>query len=447
MFSSRLSKLICFSIFLLLDSLSTASAAKSAQQDVAELRSQNNQLNEQLFNTRSTLIALQAEVIKVRIELKNLDSEYDLARELVEVDSDYIDIVNDLKNQKDKLETLLSVKSRLLVKKETELNTIATQIGQNEKQLEVYAVRYGTDIGADINATPMLAQESSHELAPPQSLAPEPRIKQNIQQHSRSEVVVTKETDNILANSRFSATKYSFGEQFPTFIEITSIDQQFRLGVSDTEITVEQFQLFQSETRYRSESQRSGGCNIFNYETKRSKQANSESPGYRQTNTHPIVCVSLFDAIKYTQWLSKKLNRNVRLPTRSEWFTFATPHEMIALEKQNGMTDNCLHANIRDQAFANKFSDDSTEICNDRSIYPEPVKMKLPSSLGLYNLYGNAREWTMSCWDDAIKNLWVCPAVHIAGGSAYFKLNPAKETRGGPDGVSNDVSFRVVYEL
>lgn len=422
-------------------------SAQSPEQEVATLKAENNQLNEQLFKTRNDLLAVQTDVVKTRIELRNLVSEYELAKELADVDSDYIDIVNTLQSQIDELNALLSRKSQLLSQKETKLNEISAKIEQNEKQLEVYAVRYGIDINAAPEPTPSPAPSSSETASNKRTSPP---VKQEIQQQTvYTEPVVREEprVANAPARGRFSTTKYEFGELFPTFIEVTSADNQFALGVSETEITVEQFKLFQKEARYRTESQRSGGCNIFDYETKSDRTANSDSPGYRQSDSHPIVCISMFDAIKYTQWLSKKLNRTVRLPTRSEWFTFSTPHEMAALEKESGMARNCLYANIRDHAFAGRFGDDSTEICNDSSVNPEPVKLKLPNSLGLYNLYGNVREWTMSCRDDNIKNLWVCPGVHIAGGSAYYKLDPRKETRGGPDGVSSDVGFRVVYEL
>ncbi len=426
--------------------------AQSPEQQIAALKAENNQLSEQLFKTRNDLLSVQTEVVKTRIELKNLTSEYDLAKELADVDSDYIDIVNNLQSQKEKLDTLLSLKSRLLSQRETELNEISAQIEQNEKQLEVFAVRYGIDINAVPKPTPTPSPAPSpSETANNKRTSPptKPEKQERQQKPIYTEPIVPDEPKvvNAPTRGRFSTTKYEFGELFPTFIEITSADNQFNLGVSETEITVEQFKLFQKEARYRTESQRSGGCNIFDYETKNDRTANSDSPGYRQSDSHPIVCISMFDAIKYTKWLSKKLNRTVRLPTRSEWFTFSTPHEMAALEKENGMARNCLHANIRDHAFAGRFGDDSSEICNDSSVNAEPVKLKLPNSLGLYNLYGNVREWTMSCRDDSIKNLWVCPSVHIAGGSAYYKLDPRKETRGGPDGVGNDVGFRVVYEL
>lgn len=422
-------------------------SAQTPEQQVATLKAENNQLSEQLFKTRNDLLSVQAEVVKTRIELKNLTSEYELAKELADVDSDYIDIVNNLQRQKDKLDTLLSLKSRLLSQRETELNEISAKIEQNEKQLEVFAVRYGTNINAETKPTPSAASSSSETANNKRTSPPTKPEKQEKPIYAEPVVPDEPKVVNAPTRGRFSTTKYEFGELFPTFIEVTSVDNQFNLGVSETEITVEQFKLFQKEARYRTESQRSGGCNIFDYETKNDRTANSNSPGYRQSDSHPIVCISMFDAIKYTKWLSKKLNRTVRLPTRSEWFTFSTPHEMAALEKENGMARNCLHANIRDHAFAGRFGDDSAEICNDSSINPEPVKLKLPNSLGLYNLYGNVREWTMSCRDDSIKNLWVCPGVHIAGGSAYYKLDPRKETRGGPDGVSSDVGFRVVYEL
>ena len=43
------------------------------------------------------------------------------------------------------------------------------------------------------------------------------------------------------------------------------------------------------------------------------------SPGFDQTDDHPVVCISWSDARAYVGWLSKKTGKPYRLPTEAEW--------------------------------------------------------------------------------------------------------------------------------
>jgi serine/threonine-protein kinase PpkA len=46
---------------------------------------------------------------------------------------------------------------------------------------------------------------------------------------------------------------------------------------------------------------------------------NWQSPGFKQSGDHPVVCVSQQDAIAYAQWLSQRTGQKFRLPTSNEW--------------------------------------------------------------------------------------------------------------------------------
>ena len=40
---------------------------------------------------------------------------------------------------------------------------------------------------------------------------------------------------------------------------------------------------------------------------------------YFQPENGPVVCVSWYDALAYTKWLSEKTGKDYRLPTEAEW--------------------------------------------------------------------------------------------------------------------------------
>ncbi|MBE5313939.1 MAG: protein kinase [Xanthomonadales bacterium] len=49
-----------------------------------------------------------------------------------------------------------------------------------------------------------------------------------------------------------------------------------------------------------------------------------DAPGFEQSATEPVVCVSLADAAAYAQWLSEQQGRRYRLPEAAEWRDLST---------------------------------------------------------------------------------------------------------------------------
>ncbi len=72
------------------------------------------------------------------------------------------------------------------------------------------------------------------------------------------------------------------------------------------EVTVGQFRRFVSETGYRTEAERSGGCWFWDGKWKFDKRASWRNPGFSQREDHPVVCVSWEDAKAFAKWLSRK---------------------------------------------------------------------------------------------------------------------------------------------
>ena len=94
-------------------------------------------------------------------------------------------------------------------------------------------------------------------------------------------------------------------------------------------------------------------------------------PGYPQTDSHPVVCVSSDDAIAYAQWLSQKTGATYRLPSQAEW-------QLIA--GYRGNADPCLDGRID---------------CGQAGTVP--ASQGPASPLGLNGAHGNAREWLDDC--------------------------------------------------
>ena len=98
------------------------------------------------------------------------------------------------------------------------------------------------------------------------------------------------------------------------------LTRAFYLGTH--QVTVGQFRKFVDDAKYRTEGERDGkgGWGVNNKGSlEKDGRFTWSSPGFKQTNDHPVVLVSWNDAQAYCRWLSKKENKAYRLPTEAEW--------------------------------------------------------------------------------------------------------------------------------
>lgn len=107
------------------------------------------------------------------------------------------------------------------------------------------------------------------------------------------------------------------------------------------------------------------------------------TPSWGWIETHPIVNVNWFEAVAYTEWLTKLTGQNYRLPTEAEW-------EFAAM---GGSKTNKSNTNFADSldvyAWIHANSGRSTQ----------PVGQKRPNELGLYDMLGNVWELCTDWYD------------------------------------------------
>ena len=81
-----------------------------------------------------------------------------------------------------------------------------------------------------------------------------------------------------------------------------------------TEVTVCQFRKFIEETSYKTTAEQEDGTYVFadgGYQKK--KDANWRNPYFKQTENHPVVCVSRNDIDNFILWLTKKEGKEYRI--------------------------------------------------------------------------------------------------------------------------------------
>jgi formylglycine-generating enzyme required for sulfatase activity len=171
---------------------------------------------------------------------------------------------------------------------------------------------------------------------------------------------------------------------------VVTISRPF--AVSKLHVTVDQFRAFVSETLYEASTKchkkRFGGNN-----------GSWRNPGFAQEGPHPVVCVSWEDAKAYVDWMTKKTGKAYRLLSDAEWEYAARGQTLPGAYPDFWFGDDitvlCRYGNFSDQKAGDKIA-----LCNDGYAYTSPAGHYQPNAFGLYDMAGNAWQWTADCYHD-----------------------------------------------
>ncbi len=261
---------------------------------------------------------------------------------------------------------------------------------------------------------------------------------------------------------RYGRKPEYFGDEYPR--HLVEMSRPFQM--SKTEITLAQFEVFVKETGYQCESERDEtGAWGFDENKKqcygRDPKFSWRNTGYKQFPDSPVVNVTWNDCTAYCQWLSKKWNRIVRLPTEAEWeyacragsqsyFGPGIEIDDLALQTR---TITPTKSNIRD-AIQDLVIDNSSG-----HYFPVPVGSFSPNAFGLHDMIGNVWEWTADWHDEEYysHSAIVDPQgpkqggvkVRRGGGWNSFPLWARASFRNwnSPDTRCVNLGFRIVAEL
>ncbi len=108
-----------------------------------------------------------------------------------------------------------------------------------------------------------------------------------------------------------------------------------------------------------------------------------KDPGFRQTDIHPVTCVSWNDAAAYAAWLSSETGREYRLPSEAEWEYAARAGSSSSYSWGNNVgrkRANCATCDSR-------WGGDKTA----------PAGSFAANAFGLHDMHGNVWEWVQDC--------------------------------------------------
>ncbi|MDP6174921.1 MAG: SUMF1/EgtB/PvdO family nonheme iron enzyme, partial [Rhodospirillales bacterium] len=164
-------------------------------------------------------------------------------------------------------------------------------------------------------------------------------------------------------------------------------------AIGKYEVTAGQFAKFIIATGREQE----GGCWTFEEGAwEKDKGKSWRSPGFPQTASNPLVCVSWNDAQAYVAWIAKETGKAYRLPTEAEWEYAARAGTKGIYHFGGGVKELCGYANGADSSTPVDWRNQS---CNDNWSDVAPVGSLKPNAFGLHDMHGNVWEWVEDCWN------------------------------------------------
>ena len=148
---------------------------------------------------------------------------------------------------------------------------------------------------------------------------------------------------------------------------------------------------------------------------------NWRNPGFTQTDDHPVVCVSWFDAKAYVEWLSEKTGDEYRLLSESEWEYVARGGTATARYWGESAEQQCRYANGADISSGIPWGLE----CDDGHARTAPVGGYGPNPYGAHDMMGNVLELVEDGWWTRYNGAPVDESARVYGGSYY------KPIRGG----------------
>jgi formylglycine-generating enzyme required for sulfatase activity len=222
-------------------------------------------------------------------------------------------------------------------------------------------------------------------------------------------------------------------------------------AVGRLHVTVNQFAVFVNETGYDASSK----CSVLDGHDWEHK-GSWRDPGFSQEGSHPVVCVSWNDANAYVNWLAKKSGKSYRLLSEAEWEYAArgrmSPGAYPRFWFGNDEKAICRYGKGPRPSIGRRVQ------CNAEYNYTSPAGHYEPNAFGLYDMTGNAWQWTADCYHDSYwmaptdGSAWTtgCPEDdHVARGGSWFSdpwdFRAARRRK--YSGETSDIGFRVTRAL
>jgi len=181
-------------------------------------------------------------------------------------------------------------------------------------------------------------------------------------------------------------------EQPPHLVRVTR-----PIWLGQNLVTRGNFRAFVRATGCKTEGERDGkgGYGLIGTEWKQDRSFTWLSPGFEQTEEHPVCVVSWNDAMAFLDWLSKehKMGADYRLPTEAEW-EFACRAGTTTIYPNGNDPERLVEiGNTADGTFKTMYPKFHSIASQDGYVHTSPVGKFAANPWGVYDMIGNVWEW------------------------------------------------------
>ncbi len=211
-------------------------------------------------------------------------------------------------------------------------------------------------------------------------------------------------------------------------VGLREVSIDYQLAVASAEVSRAEYRAFMESSGHQMAT---AGCNTWgvNRILGYVKNHRWDAPGFPQNESHPVVCVSHVDATAYASWLREKTGKPYRLLSSTEFEYAARAGTRGPWFWGLDSADACEYANVADVHFRRNFDYAPVFHCDDGYLHTAPVRSYKPNGWGLYDLLGNAWEWTDDCLHRDPQNIPL-------DGSAWLAVDGGECDRRTPRGGS-----------
>jgi formylglycine-generating enzyme required for sulfatase activity len=211
-------------------------------------------------------------------------------------------------------------------------------------------------------------------------------------------------------------------------------------------VTRGQFARFAAESGYTTEAERDGGAMCWvGAQWQKDPRRSWRTPGFEQTDDHPVVCVSFHDALAMCRWLKEQdsSGHDYRLPTEEEWeyacrAGAATPFSFGATitTDQANYDGNGTYGWGRQGTFRRQTT---------------PVGSFSANTWGLFDMHGNVWEWCDSIYSlrPSTRPTGAGSAARVLRGGSWYSLPEwcrcANRNGSAPSSRGDDFGFRICF--
>jgi len=172
--------------------------------------------------------------------------------------------------------------------------------------------------------------------------------------------------------------------------------------IGQTEVTVGDFREFIADSNYKTSADKAGQSYVLNRQTMSLEMLagyNWSNPSFAQEDNYPVVQVSLYDAMEYCNWRSRKEGLKVVYTITGDTVTIDNNANGYRLPTEAEWEYACRAGTSTPYNTGNTITPVAANFIDSGNLKTAAAKSYSANEWGLYEMHGNVFEWTQDSYE------------------------------------------------